>query len=161
MVKTLLAQDCVHANQKDIYGRTPLFGAAVRGHETVLQLLLNQDGIEPDVVDLYGRTAQMDAVRMGHLHAAQLFDRNQLDGSHNHESWISSPRRNQVHSQISCNICLADVPNSDNHHHCGSCVGGDFDACQDCIGRGAFCFDRSHSLTKRRVEDGKPVEVRS
>jgi hypothetical protein len=159
LVKILLGQNCVYLNQKDKFGRTALFAAAVRGHEIVVKLLLDKDGIEPNVVDIYGRTAQIDAIRMGYLHTAQLFHHKQTDGVEDDENGIRGPRQDTAHGRIFCSVCLAVIPDSDFHHHCATCDYGDFDACQDCIGRGAFCSDRSHLLIKRRVKDSVLVEI--
>lgn len=54
---------------------------------------------------------------------------------------------------VFCNHCSAPILN--NHYHCGVCDDGDFDLCMDCIGKGFTCFDESHWLIKRSIENGK------
>ena len=56
---------------------------------------------------------------------------------------------------VYCNAC--DWPISTDHYHCGSCDGGDFDLCSNCVDAGRLCHDDDHWLIKRTVRDGQIV----
>jgi Ankyrin repeats (many copies) len=134
--------------------------AAIRGHEAVLKLLLHKDGIQPELRDTFGRTALTDARKRGNLHIARLLRQKQGDNSVVHDEDESSGRHQEAdQGRVFCNICLGFIPNANYHYHCGKCDRGDFDACQECIESGASCFDGSHALVRRIVEDGNLVEV--
>lgn len=54
---------------------------------------------------------------------------------------------------ICCNNCDRPIP--DAHWHCSICERGDFDLCQDCVGKGCLCDSEDHWLIKRFVKAGK------
>ena len=56
---------------------------------------------------------------------------------------------------VFCDEC--DQVISNVHFHCGSCNGGDYDLCQDCIQSGKVCSGEGHWLIKRFVKDGKVI----
>ncbi|OXV06327.1 hypothetical protein Egran_05905 [Elaphomyces granulatus] len=51
---------------------------------------------------------------------------------------------------IDCNSCGRSIPNE--HYHCGTCDGGDYDLCPSCVDRGVSCLVEDHWLIKRFVE---------
>ncbi len=53
---------------------------------------------------------------------------------------------------VCCNSCDRTIP--DAHYHCSTCDDGDFDLCQDCVGRGVTCKGTNHWLIKRFVKHG-------
>ena len=56
VVQTLLAQDRVDPDSKDMVGRTPLSWAAENGHEAVVKVLLATGKVDVDSKDKYGQT---------------------------------------------------------------------------------------------------------
>lgn len=54
---------------------------------------------------------------------------------------------------VYCNNCNSPIP--DEHYHCSTCDGGDFDLCQECIDNGVLCRGEDHWMIKRYVKNGK------
>ena len=75
-VQLLIGSNCL--DSKDSYGRTPLLWAAIRGHDTVVQLLLATGQVDIDSKDKgvatpwEGRTPLLYASRSGHKAIVQL-----------------------------------------------------------------------------------------
>lgn len=53
---------------------------------------------------------------------------------------------------IDCNNCGGSIP--DEHYHCGACDDGDYDLCLACIDGGVTCYEKTHWLIKRRIQNG-------
>jgi hypothetical protein len=66
IVQLLLANNRVHPDLKDTYGRTPLWWAARNGHEVVVKLLLANDRVDQDSKDKNGRTPLWWAIQYKH-----------------------------------------------------------------------------------------------
>ena len=66
MVKLLLERDDVDAESKDKYGKTPLLGAAINGHETIVKLLIDRDDVAAGSKDSDDQTPLWAAETEGH-----------------------------------------------------------------------------------------------
>ena len=162
VVKLLLANDGVDSDSKDFFGRTPLSCAAMKGYEAIVKLLLTDDGIDPDSKDSFGWTPLSKAARKGHPNVVKLLlEKHGENGIVIREGGlaIATPPVASHQSRLACDICDYSIPDADTHHHCGTCIDGDFDICRECSASGAFCMDRSHKMVKRMVKDGSFVEV--
>ena len=160
-VVKLLFTKGVNPNSKDKFDRTPLSVAAVRGHEAVAKLLLTNDNIDFNFKDIFGRTPLLDAGRSGNIDIRRLLlEKYEENGTTIRDEDLNIAVHPAAHQwRIYCDICLSTIPNIDTHHHCRICNNGDFDICQHCIERQAFCHDYSHKLVKRVVRDDTLVEV--
>ncbi|PQE33022.1 ZZ type zinc finger domain-containing protein [Rutstroemia sp. NJR-2017a WRK4] len=56
---------------------------------------------------------------------------------------------------VYCNNCNEAIP--DEHYHCSTCDGGDFDLCPTCVNAGFLCGGENHWLIKRFVKNGKVI----
>jgi len=131
-VKILSLTDTVRINIADKYGRTPMWWARRKGHNTVVQLL-------GEILELYENGM----------------------GIHDDETTIatSSEAVPVFEGRTFCDVCISGIPDVSIHYHCRVCAKGDFDLCQQCVTSGALCLDHSHKLIKRTVKDGNYVEV--
>ena len=86
VVKAILARD-VWADPKDESLQTPLYIAASRGHEAVVEMLLHRDDVDVNSRDEYSDTALSIAAERGHEAVVKmLLDRNGVDvNSENHD----------------------------------------------------------------------------
>ena len=66
MVKALLERGGVNPDEPDCKGRTPLWWAAVKGHEGVVKALLERDDINPSSQDNDGEIPLHHAAMNGH-----------------------------------------------------------------------------------------------
>jgi ankyrin repeat protein len=162
VVNLLLAKDIVDPNSQDRYDQTPLLLAAGNDHEAAVKLLLATDVIEADSKDEFDRTPLSWAAKRGNSNVfkvlLQKYEENGITIRDKEVNAATSPAADYP-SRINCDICMLRIPDVDIHYHCGMCLDGDFDICQECIANGAFCFDQSHKLIKRTVKDGTLMEV--
>ncbi|SMQ45344.1 unnamed protein product [Zymoseptoria tritici ST99CH_3D7] len=56
---------------------------------------------------------------------------------------------------VYCNEC--DKPMANAHYHCSICDSGDFDLCEECVGKNKHCRGEGHWLIKRFIKDGSVV----
>ena len=54
---------------------------------------------------------------------------------------------------VFCNNCDRNMLNE--HYHCNSCDGGDFDLCNCCVDKGVHCKNSDHWLIKRVLVNGE------
>ena len=72
MVKILLGREDVDPDKLSQSGETPLWWAAVNGHEGVVEVLLRRDGVNPNKPNKYGQTSLWCATRRGHAGVVAL-----------------------------------------------------------------------------------------
>jgi len=68
----LLRRDDISPDKPDNYGRSPLWGAASKGHEGVVKILLGRDDVDPDKPNINSRTPLWWAARHGHEGVVKL-----------------------------------------------------------------------------------------
>jgi len=118
--------------------------------------------IDPASKDKFGRTPLWLAAKKGHPRVVKLIvercKRNGIGIPFEDLVVARHPAEGHQCSRI-CDICTLGILDADPYHNCRICRYGDFDICQECIARGAFCLDYLHKLVKRVVEGDTVVEV--
>lgn len=68
---------------------------------------------------------------------------------------LPTPAAPEMHWGVFCNNC--EKPLQNEHWHCGSCDGGDYDLCVECVDSGVLCKGESHWIIKRALVNGQIV----
>lgn len=112
--------------------------------------------------DKFGRTPFSWAARKGRSNVKNLIlEKYDTNGMVIRDQVVyvgSAPADNQE-SCVYCDICISWIPNAKIHYHCGVCIDGGFNICQDCGANGAYCLDDSHNLVRRMMKNRKFLDV--
>jgi hypothetical protein len=141
---------------QDPYNRTLLWWAAAGGQTTTVQLLISRYNYDPRIADKFGRTPLWIATKKGHSAVSELLSEECEPIS---PGQAASPDDGDNLGSVECDVCTSNVRATDFHYHCQCCSNGDWDVCEDCRMRGAFCADEAHILVKRTRRDQKWVEM--
>ena len=114
-----------------------------------MEVLLAKDTVDLESTDNFDRTPLSWAAQKGHSSVVKLLCENCTERGIDEGLEVATSLTIDQKCRICCSTCLSLIPNITAHYHCRICTRGDFDLCQDCLAYGAFCFDRSHVLTKR------------
>ena len=68
----MLLRRGVNPDTLNEYGQTPLWRAAVNGHEGVVEMLLGRGDVSPDKPDIYGKTPLFYTTIRGHAGVVAL-----------------------------------------------------------------------------------------
>ncbi|RYC65044.1 hypothetical protein CHU98_g1135 [Xylaria longipes] len=102
-------------NLRNGLGQTPLFKAAMYGHEAIVQLFLNADGVDVDSKDNYGQTPLWVAARSGNECIVQLLldmDGVDADSKHNNGTtplWMAAESGHEAVVRLLLNTHRVDV----------------------------------------------------
>jgi ankyrin repeat protein len=155
VLEHLIEKDSVTQPQ-DPYDRTLLWWAAAGGRTTTVQVLISQYNYDSRIADKFGRTPLWIATKKGHHAVSELLSE---------ECGPTDPGQTALldHSDdsgsIQCDVCTSSIRATEFHYHCRHCSNGDWDVCEDCRVRGAFCAEETHILVKRTRIDQKWVEM--
>jgi hypothetical protein len=140
----------------DPYGRTLVWWAAAGGHTTTVQLLISRYNHDARVADKFGRTPRWIATKKGYDAVLALLPE---ECRLTNPGPTPSPDHSDGAGSRLCDVCTWRIRASDFHYHCHLCNDGNWDVCEDCRMRGAFCAEETHILVKRTRIDGKWVEM--
>jgi hypothetical protein len=140
----------------DRCGRTLLWWAAAGGDTATVKVLTAQYNFDPRIPNKLGQTPLWIALRKGHVAVSEFLSK-ECGATHLQQQALSASNSNRT--AVICDICTLDVKKSSVYYHCGYCLGGDWDMCADCEGRGAICEDATHSVVKCKMENGKRTEI--
>ncbi|KAJ9492914.1 hypothetical protein VN97_g257 [Penicillium thymicola] len=135
-------------HQPDLYGRTPLHVAAIRGHLQSTLTLLKSDGVDCEAQDELGRTPLSDAImrkRSDVVKALETFSKTSSEVTF--ESVIEATSQTEAH--VICDICGVYILTGEAFYYCTTCNGANFDICEVCYHLGARCLDFSHEMELR------------
>lgn len=142
----------------DEHNRTPLFFAAVNGHEAAVRTLLEHGSGAAHASTSARRSAFLVARDFGRERVAFLLSGQDQALQH------ASPDKSQSNcASFYCHNCFCSIHNSDSHFHCPICSGlykGDFNFCLECFRGGRRCSDKLHALQKRTLKNGGVVVER-
>ncbi|KAF2734376.1 ankyrin, partial [Polyplosphaeria fusca] len=142
----------------DRYERTLLWWAAAGGSVATVKVLIAQYNFDPRAPNKFGQTPFWIASKKAHVSVSDFLAKE--CGETNVQR--QDPSKNDDNrTSMTCDVCTLNVKGNEFHLHCQSCAGGDWNMCEDCEGRGAFCEDTTHFLVKRTMKDGNWVEVTS
>jgi ankyrin repeat protein len=154
-LERLIEKDSIR-QLRDPYDRTLLWWAAAGGQTTTVQLLISRYNYDSRTTDKFGRTPLWIATKKGHRTVSELLS--EECGPTGPEQTLSSDHSDDS-VLIQCDICTSGIRSSEFHYHCRHCFDGDWDMCEDCRARGAFCAEETHILVKRTRIDQKWVEM--
>jgi ankyrin repeat protein len=140
----------------DPYGRTLVWWAAAGGQTTTVQLLISRYNHDARVADKFGRTPRWIATKKGHDAVLALLPE---ECRLTNPAPTPSPHHSDGSRSRLCDVCTSNIRATDFHYHCHLCHDGDWDVCEDCRMRGAFCAEETHILVKRTSRDGKLIEM--
>jgi ankyrin repeat protein len=155
LLERLIRKDSVTQSQ-DPYDRTLLWWAAAGGQTTTVQLLISRYNYDSRTTDKFGRTPLWIATKKGHHAVSELLSE---ECGPTDPGQTASPDYSDDSGSIQCDVCTSSIRACEFHHHCRYCSNGDWDVCEDCRVRGAFCAEETHILVKRVKIDGKWVEM--
>jgi ankyrin repeat protein len=153
VVKALLEKQAEPSSNDNDSGIAPLLVAALRGHETVIQLLLCY-GADVRDTDIHRETAL--AIAVGG--ECEIMDRLLLE--HFKQKGHTVQDRDTLRSLIRCANCLSRILYWDFRYHCSLCDSGNFNLCQHCIKRSIDCYDKRHHLTLYAIEYDRLGHIR-
>jgi ankyrin repeat protein len=137
---------------QDPYDRTLLWWAAAGGQTTTVQVLISRYNYDPRTADKFGRTPLGIAMKKGHHAVSELLSEECGPTNPGH---TASPDHSDDSGSIQCDVCTSSIRASEFYYHCRYCFNGDWDVCEDCQVRGAFCAEETHILVKRTRIDRK------
>jgi ankyrin repeat protein len=155
VLERLIEKDSIRQLQ-DPYDRTLLWWAAAGGQTTTVQLLTSQYNYDSRVADKFGRTPLWIATKKGHHAVSELLSE---ECGPTDRGQTASSNHNGDSGSVICDVCTSSIKATDFHYHCRHCSNGDWDVCEDCRVRGAFCAEETHILVKRTRIDKKWVEM--
>jgi ankyrin repeat protein len=155
VLERLIEKDSIRQLQ-DPYGRTLLWWAAAGGQTTTVQLLISRYNYDSRTADKFGRTPFWIATKKGHHAVSELLSE---ECEPTDPEQTASPDHSDDSGSIQCDVCTSSIMATDFHYHCRHCFNGDWDVCEDCNVRGAYCAEETHVLVKRTIIDRKWVEV--
>lgn len=155
VVKVLLNDECVDTNAPDSFGNTPLDAAVRNGHFHVAQLLTTAMGsmlaqhteLRRNCLLQWAKSTQNpDLISLLEQYAGEVLsdasEKEQRISAKDFEHIQFEPKRAWCYA---CTLCFPKA-SSIVGYRCGSCDGGYFHLCANCVGNGAQCRDSSHSL---------------
>ena len=140
----------------DYYGRTLLWWAAAGGNAAIVEALINQHNIDPQIADRFGRTPCWVATKKGYGSVSKLLYVHDRDNDIEQAALSDCSSDQQL---LECDVCTLSIQSTAYHYHCNSCIGGDWDMCDDCKNCGATCLEMAHILVKRKMIEGVWVEI--
>jgi ankyrin repeat protein len=155
-VLALLISEVSIMQLQDPYDRTLLWWAAAGGQASTVQVLISQYNYDSRVADKFGRTPFWIATKKGHHAVSELLSNDYIPTVHEQ---MAPPSHGDAPGSLECDVCTSSITTTDLHYHCRQCFNGDWDVCEDCKSRGAFCAERTHILVKRTWGDMKWVEM--
>jgi hypothetical protein len=155
VLKRLIEKASIRQLQ-DLYGRTLLWWAAAGGQTTTVQVLISRYNYDSRIADKFGRTPLWIASKKGHRAVIELLSK---ECGPTDPGQTASPDYRDDSGSIQCDVCTSSIRATDLHYHCQHCSNGDWDVCEDCRVRGAFCAEETHILVKRTRIDQKWVEM--
>lgn len=150
VLEHLIEKDSISQLQ-DPYNRTLLWWAAAGGQTTTVQVLISQYKYDSRIADKFGRTPLWIATKKGHRAVSELLSE---ECGPTDPGQTASPDHSDDSGSIQCDVCTSSIRATDFHYHCRHCFNGDWDVCEDCRIRGAFCAEETHVLVKRTIIDG-------
>ncbi|KAH5034899.1 hypothetical protein HBI75_092960 [Parastagonospora nodorum] len=155
VLERLIGKDSIRHLQ-DPYDRTLLWWAAAGGQTTTIQVLISRYHCNSRIADKFGRTPLWIATKKGHHAVSELLSK---ERGPTVPRRTTSPNHRDDSGSLECDVCTSSIRATDFHYHCRHCSDGDWDVCEDCKVRGAFCPEETHVLVKRARMDGKWVEM--
>ena len=141
---------------QDPYDRTLLWWAAAGGQTTTVQVLISRYNYDSRTADKFGRTPLWIATKKGHHAVSELLSE---ECGPTDPGQTASPDHRDDSGSMQCDVCTSSIRATDFHYHCQDCSNGDWDVCEDCRVRGAFCAEETHILVKRTRKDRNCVEM--
>ncbi|KAK6510309.1 hypothetical protein TWF481_005025 [Arthrobotrys musiformis] len=160
MLELLLAAEKVEVDRKSHDGSTPLSIAVKNGHEEAVKMLLATNAVNIQSEDAFGRSVLWWAKRQGHHNIRKLL----IEDARRRGITLPDvdvPERGYAGSGKvvrACDICDLLLFKDSVFYHCGTCNGGDFDLCVDCVAVGAHCLDKSHGVTKEGTDESSNLD---
>ncbi|KAF2856939.1 hypothetical protein T440DRAFT_438129 [Plenodomus tracheiphilus IPT5] len=155
ILERLIEKDSIRQLQ-DPYDRTLLWWAAAGGRTTTVQVLISRYNYDSRIADKFGRTPLWIATKKGHRAVSELLSE---ECGPTDPGQTVSPNHSDDSGSIQCDVCTSSIRATDFHYHCQNCSNGDWDVCEDCRVKGAFCAEETHILIKRTRIDQKWVEM--
>jgi hypothetical protein len=155
VLERLIEKDSISQLQ-DPYDRTLLWWAAAGGQSTTVQVLISRYNYDSRIADKFGRTPLWIATKKGHYAVSELLFE---ECGPTDPGQTASPDHRDDLGSMQCDVCTSSIRATDFHYHCQHCSNGDWDVCEDCRVRGAFCAEETHILVKRTRIDQKWVEM--
>ena len=149
IVKLLYQYNPSLLNMSDLHGATALSLAVRRQRKEVVKFLIEIPDIDYDLMDIFGKDVmswlatigmnETDTYTTKHDQLALVFGKLAQVSTDYTESW--------------CDVCMLFFDANNRRWHCKLCHGGDFDICQECRDRGAYCLNREHELVMLAEQD--------
>jgi len=155
VLERLIEEDSIRQFH-DPYDRTLLWWAAAGGQTTTAQVLISRYNYDSQTADKFGRTPLWIAMKKGHRAVSELLSE---ECGPTDPGQTVSPDHSDDSGSIRCDVCTSSIRATDFHYHCRHCSNGDWDVCEDCRVRGAFCAEETHILVKRTRIDQTWVEM--